>query len=243
MYIPDRLFEKINNPPCTMLFVWLIHLADANGVVSASFAEIADEIGYPKTKVYRYIQTLVKMGAIGTSLERRQLRITITGHETYKRCDNTFGMKMERKWNENGTKMERNTTKKQPVTQIDTSEKKTHWNENGMKMERKWNENGTKMERKEERYFDDEYMNNAILKWLAFKREKKQTYKPRGIEMLKAKLTNLSNGDGKVAMMIVEQSMSNNYSGLFPLRKITDVSKSDIGVIVHSGQMDYSKGL
>ena len=203
MYIPDRLFEKINNPPCTMLFVWLIHLADANGVVSASFAEIADEIGYPKTKVYRYIQTLVKMGAIGTSLERRQLRITITGHETYKRCDNTFGMKMERKWNENGMKMER----------------------------------------KEERYFDDEDMNNAILKWLAFKREKKQTYKPRGIEMLKAKLTNLSNGDGKVAMMIVEQSMSNNYSGLFPLRKITDVSKSDIGVIIHSGQMDYSKGL
>lgn len=170
MYIPDKLFEKINDPPCAMLFVWLIHLADANGVVSVSYIDIAADIGYSKTQVYRYVQTLSKLGALGTSLERKRLKITITGYDTYKR-------------NPSGA--------------------------------------GTKLEQKNERYFEDEDMNNAMLKWLAYKREKKQTYKPRGIETLKTKLFNLSKGDGKVAMLIVEQSMSNNYSGLFPLKDVS----------------------
>lgn len=175
MYIPDKLFEKINDPPCTMLFVWLIHLADVNGVVSASYIDIAADIGYSKTQVYRYVQTLSKLGALGTSLERNRLKITITGYDTYKRKPS-------------GT--------------------------------------GTKLEQKNERYFEDEDMNNAVLKWLAYKREKKQTYKPRGIETLKTKLFNLSKGDGKVAMQIVEQSMSNNYSGLFPLKDVSTKSVS-----------------
>lgn len=196
MYIPDKLFEKINDPPCTMLFVWLIHLADVNGVVSASYIDIAADIGYSKTQVYRYVQTLSKLGALGTSLERNRLKITITGYDTYKR---------------------------------------------------KHSGAGTKLEQKNERYFEDEDMNNAVLKWLAYKREKKQTYKPRGIETLKTKLFNLSKGDGKVAMQIVEQSMSNNYSGLFPLKDVYVKpvnSALPVGMnLQNSKDKDYTKGL
>ena len=97
MYIPDKLFEKINDPPCTMLFVWLIHLADVNGVVSASYIDIAADIGYSKTQVYRYVQTLSKLGALGTSLERNRLKITITGYDTYKRKPSGTGTKLEQK--------------------------------------------------------------------------------------------------------------------------------------------------
>lgn len=193
MYIPDKLFEKINDPPCAMLFVWLIHLADTNGIVSASYVDIAADIGYSKTQVYRYIQTLSKIGALGTSLERKRLKITITGYDTYKR---------------------------------------------------KPSDVGTKLERKSERYFEDEDMNNAILKWLAFKKEKKQTYKPRGLEALKTKLLNLSNGSGKIAMQIVEQSMMNNYSGLFPLRDTNNNSNLPVGMnLQNSKDKDYTKGL
>lgn len=196
MYIPDKLFEKINDPPCTMLFVWLIHLADVNGVVSASYIDIAADIGYSKTQVYRYVQTLSKLGALGTSLERNRLKITITGYDTYKRKPSGAG---------------------------------------------------TKLEQKNERYFEDEDMNNAVLKWLAYKREKKQTYKPRGIETLKTKLFNLSKGDGKVAMQIVEQSMSNNYSGLFPLKDVYVKpvnSALPVGMnLQNSKDKDYTKGL
>ena len=78
----------------------------------------------------------------------------------------------------------------------------------------------------EGRYFEDEQMNNAILQWLAYKKEKKQSYKPKGLAMLKKKLQALSNGNGDVAMQIVEQSMSNNYSGLFPLKDVSIKSVS-----------------
>lgn len=51
--------------------------------------------------------------------------------------------------------------------------------------------------------------------WLAYKKEKHQTYKPRGLAALKKKLLQLSNGDPKYAKVIVEHSMGNNYTGLF----------------------------
>lgn len=99
----------------------------------------------------------------------------------------------------------------------------------------------------EGRYFEDEQMNNAILQWLAYKKEKKQSYKPKGLEMLKKKLQALSNGNGDVAMQIVEQSMSNNYSGLFPLREVSIKSVSTalpVGMnLQNSKDKDYEKGL
>lgn len=55
----------------------------------------------------------------------------------------------------------------------------------------------------------------ALEIWLAYKKEKRQTYKPRGLEALKKKLLQLSNGNPEYAKVIVEYSMGNNYSGLF----------------------------
>ena len=50
---------------------------------------------------------------------------------------------------------------------------------------------------------------------LAYKKEKRQAYKPRGLEALKKKLLQLSNGNPEYAKVIVEYSMGNNYTGLF----------------------------
>lgn len=55
----------------------------------------------------------------------------------------------------------------------------------------------------------------ALEAWLAYKKEKRQTYKPRGLEALKKKLLQLSNGNPEYAKVIVEYSMGNNYTGLF----------------------------
>ena len=51
--------------------------------------------------------------------------------------------------------------------------------------------------------------------WLAYKKEKRQAYKPRGLTALKKNLLQLSNGNPEYAKVIVEYSMGNNYSGLF----------------------------
>ena len=55
----------------------------------------------------------------------------------------------------------------------------------------------------------------ALDMWLAYKKEKHQTYKPRGLAALKKKLLQLSNGNPEYAKVIVEHSMGNNYTGLF----------------------------
>lgn len=55
----------------------------------------------------------------------------------------------------------------------------------------------------------------ALEMWLAYKKEKRQKYQPRGLAALKKKLLQLSNGNPEYAKVIVEYSMGNNYTGLF----------------------------
>lgn len=63
----------------------------------------------------------------------------------------------------------------------------------------------------------------AFEKWLAYKREKRQSY--RSDSALKAcydRLKRYSKGDPKVAMEIIEHSIAMNYSGFFEPSKISD---------------------
>ena len=72
-------------------------------------------------------------------------------------------------------------------------------------------------------------MERVITKWLEYKKEKRQSYKPRGLESFKKRLYELSGGDPVAADAIVEQSMANNYQGIFPLKyKTTYARQSDI---------------
>lgn len=66
---------------------------------------------------------------------------------------------------------------------------------------------------------EDYPLQEALEMWLVYKKEKNQTYKPSGLKTLKKKLLTMSGGDKEKAMAIVEQSMMNNYAGLFPLRE------------------------
>lgn len=54
--------------------------------------------------------------------------------------------------------------------------------------------------------------------WLAYKKEKSQSYKPTGFKTFYKKLCELSGNNPQIAMAIIEQSMQNNYAGIFPLR-------------------------
>ena len=51
-----------------------------------------------------------------------------------------------------------------------------------------------------------------------YKKEKGQSYKPTGFKTFYKKLCELSGNNPQVAMSIIEQSMQNNYAGIFPLR-------------------------
>lgn len=54
--------------------------------------------------------------------------------------------------------------------------------------------------------------------WLAYKKEKKQTYKPKGFVVFYKKLAADSNNNPIVAAKMIENSMANNYAGVFKLK-------------------------
>lgn len=64
----------------------------------------------------------------------------------------------------------------------------------------------------------DEPMQEVVDTWLRYKKEKGQSYKPTGFKTFYKKLCELSGNNPQVAMAIIEQSMQNNYAGIFPLR-------------------------
>ena len=103
------------------------------------------------------------------------------------------------------------------------------------------NKNNKEENNKEERYSDDEAMDTAIKRWFAYKKERKETYKPIGEKAFIAKLHNLSGGNGDIAIKIVQEAMANNYKGIFPLKGTN--TNTEIGQILNdSRQKDYNKG-
>lgn len=65
-----------------------------------------------------------------------------------------------------------------------------------------------------------------VADWLAYKSERGQTYRQRGFDAFYAHLLELSSGDAGRARKIVEQSMANNWAGLFPLKTSNDHERS-----------------
>ena len=69
-----------------------------------------------------------------------------------------------------------------------------------------------------------------VEKWLIYKKEKKQEYKGQtSINTFCKKLIEYSNGDAIIAKAIIEQSIANNWAGIFEL-KINGVTKKNDNV-------------
>lgn len=61
-------------------------------------------------------------------------------------------------------------------------------------------------------------MQEVVDTWMQYKKEKGQSYKPTGFKTFYKNLCELSGNNPQVAMAIIEQSMRNNYAGIFPLK-------------------------
>ena len=110
---------------------------------------------------------------------------------------------------------------------------KTSWNENSKpninnthidsNIENDYENNIDYNKEKEKKYSLDmsivaPNMLEPVETWLAYKKEKEKMYKPIGFKNFYKKLCELSGNNPQVAMTIIEQSMANNYEGIFPLR-------------------------
>jgi DNA-binding PadR family transcriptional regulator len=91
--------------------------------------------------------------------------------------------------------------------------------------------------------FVDESFIPILIDWLEYKKEKKQAYKQRGFATLYKNLMQMSGGNADVARKIVEQSMQNNYAGLFPLRQTNNYSPQSLptGMIITESAEERNK--
>ena len=64
-----------------------------------------------------------------------------------------------------------------------------------------------------------------VEKWLQYKSERKENYKTSGFKQLYEKILKLSNNNPTLAEQIINESMANNYAGIFPLKQV--VLKND----------------
>lgn len=65
-----------------------------------------------------------------------------------------------------------------------------------------------------------------IERWVKYKQERKQAYTQSGIEACYHKLLELSNTNPAIAMAVIEQSIANNWAGLFELKNGTGAQLS-----------------
>lgn len=65
-----------------------------------------------------------------------------------------------------------------------------------------------------------------IERWAGYKQERKQAYTQSGIEACYHKLLELSNTNPAIAMAVIEQSIANNWAGLFELKNGTGIQLS-----------------
>ena len=70
-----------------------------------------------------------------------------------------------------------------------------------------------------------------VEKWLLYKKEKKQEYKGQtSINTFCKKLIEYSNGDAIIAEAIIEQSIANNWAGIFELKNNNNENKQQNGL-------------
>lgn len=68
--------------------------------------------------------------------------------------------------------------------------------------------------------FQSEEFKETWNEWISYRKERKiAKYVPRGLKMTFNKLIADSGNDEKVAIQMIEQSMSNNWQGLFAIKQ------------------------
>ncbi len=102
------------------------------------------------------------------------------------------------------------------------------------------NENQTKKKVIKKNSFDYSFVEPDLQKpfeeWLKYKRSKNQMYKRQcDLELCYKKLKKFSDGNAEKATLIIEQSMTNNWSGLFELKTSTP------STTLKSSEMNYDK--
>jgi len=155
----------------------------------------ADRWGVSKDTTRNFFVLLEKDGMISTENLKKTTRLTVCNYETY----------------QSGLHDEQTIAKRQPnagQTQAGTNNNENNSNK----------KNKSKKSDLDYSVIDSDYL-NMVKDWLDYKTARKETYKSQQalLSFIK-KLKEISNESPGVARKIIEQSMANNWAGIFELK-------------------------
>ena len=133
--------------------------------------------------------------------------------------DDIFGsLSVERRIEERSAKSEKARKSAYERWNKNANALQTHSDPNAIK-ERK----GKEIKRNNKEQFDFSFADDDFLptfkNWLEYKKKRNETYKTQqSVELAYKKLLNLSGNNPKIAREVTEQSMANNWAGLFELK-------------------------
>lgn len=190
-----------------IFFVRGIRVEQRRGDVCLSVREMCERWHWSNGKVIRFLNELETAQQITQQKSNVINTISIVNYDKYQMdntTDETPNQTADDTTNDttNGTTIEELKNNKEVKPLKENQEKKT-----------------SKMQFDLAKYGDG--WDALIGQWLAYKSSRRQSYKSQAsVDILFKKLQNLSNGDLAKARMIVEQSIGNNWSGLFPLKDV-----------------------
>lgn len=207
--IPNTLAELPLTIEAIGLYTWLSLRADKDGNVFTSRAKLSKETGLSEQQIRTAIEKLQATKLI-TKLATKQptklaTNLTICFLMSYK-----------------AKKIESNQVNNQVDNQV-SNQPRAYKNDNILSCLTKTIQAPPLIPPRGYEKIDFSFIENdfkrVVFEWLEYKAKKGQKYKDeKSLKLLYKKVINLSNGNPETANAIVEQSMANNWAGIFPLK-------------------------
>lgn len=202
--------------------VWQgIHIP--KGGVLTSLPMLSSETGMTVKQVRRALKILIEGTKVGTMRAGKMTIITVCEYDSYNDFESSTG---QDEGTIQGTKMAGTKEQEEDVPPAPPLEEEQEKEKNKKKILSKDN---IKEKQKEESFVAPEFAQVFAL-WKEYKRQRKESYKSQmSLKICYNKLVKLSGNNPDIAVAIVEQSIANNWAGLFELKQNINTSNHNNG--------------
>ncbi|MDE5708499.1 MAG: hypothetical protein K2I32_03475 [Alistipes sp.] len=197
------------------------------GEVAISLRYLSRQWQWSKNKVDRFLKYLEKEGMIEkrTPPGTLQTIVKLCNFDKYNPIPKKSGQPPGHNKDTTGTIINKDNTEKKrnyPIPPLDElTDRSSDFRSAGPKPVRK--EKTARKRKEPDLSFVEPAFRPILAEWLAYKSERGEAYRQKGAEGCYAHLKNLSGNNPDIARKIVEQSIANNYAGIFPLKTTNHV--------------------
>jgi len=185
------------------------------GQLVTSLVNLSTETGLSLQTVRTCLARLTSTGEINKQVTHKYTLLTVCKYGKYQQGEQDY---------QHATNTQLTSKQHATNTQLTTTSETKNNRNKDISIKEKIN----KKEKAEKPPFVDPAFEESFSMWLEYKHQRKESYKSdMSLKACYNKLVKLAGGDPSVAMAIVEQSMANNWAGLFALKNDSSNATAD----------------